>query len=415
MDIESSGPTRASPDPPKLDARPLRISLVCPFDPQPPAVRGSVAQVGGVERVFAEVAKRLAARGHDVTLLCSTDGRPGRAVEAGVKVVREKRHLTLFRAPVCTLTRRIPYTSDIIQVAATYPFTTPAVLHRARKLGIPAVLDFHFEPHLESPLGKLAAHAYRRVGPPSYQHADAVVVRSLSYAERSPSLDAIPKDRLQVVPNGFDPERFKPTGSMRRGDYLLFVGRLVPYKGLEVLLRAMAKGKVSAPLLIVGDGPLRTPLKQLAARLGVDAHFLGHVPDQDLPALYRGARLTLLPSVNKQEAFGICLIESMACGTPVLASALPGVKEVAEVGGLTAPPGDVDALAAQLKVALEPGRLPRGPALSAKVGRLYSWDAVTDRLLEVYADVLARRRAGLGGVGSAEVMSAAHPGRHPVL
>lgn len=402
MEIQS--PTRS--------ADRLRIALVCPFDPQPGAVRGRDAQVGGVERVFAEVARRLAARGHDVTLLCSTDGRPGRSIEAGVHVVREKRHLTLFRAPVCTLTRRLPYTSDVIQVAATYPFTTPAVLRRASRLGIPAVLDFHFEPHLESAMGKLAAQAYRRVGPPSYQLADAVAVRSLSYADRSPSLAAIPRDRLHVVPNGFDPERFKPTGPLRRGDYLLFVGRLVPYKGLEVLLRALAKSRVDAPLLIVGDGPLRQSLHQLARQLGVDAHFLGHVPDADLPALYRGARLTLLPSVNQQEAFGIALIESMACGTPVLASALPGVREVAEVGGLTAPPGDVDALASQLKAALEPGRLLRGPALAAKVGRLYSWDAVTDRLLEVYAGVLARRRAVLG---RAEVIPAAHPGRHPVL
>jgi glycosyltransferase involved in cell wall biosynthesis len=397
---------------PSLGRDRLRISLVCPFDPNPPAARSGEANVGGVERVFGEVAKRLAARGHDVTLLCSTDGRPGRAVESGVQVVREKRRLTLFRAPVCTLTRRIPYTSDIIHVAATYPFTTPAVLHRARRLGIPAVLDFHFEPHLDSPLGKLAAHAYQRVGPPSYLLADAVAVRSLSYADRSPSLAGVPKDRLQVVPNGFDPERFKPTGPLRKGDYLLFVGRLVPYKGLEVLLQALAKSRVNAPLLIVGDGPLRAALRQQATRLGLDAHFLGHVPDADLPALYRGARLTILPSVNKQEAFGIALIESMACGTPVLASALPGVKEVAEVGGLTAPPGDVDALAARLKQALEPGVLVRGPALASRVGRLYSWEAVTDRLLEVYADVLARRRAGLG---RPEVMPAAHPGRHPVL
>lgn len=392
----------------------LRITLVCPFDPQPPAVAGRQANVGGVERVFAEVSRRLAQRGHEVTLLCSTDGQPGRSVEGGVNVVREKRLLTLFRAPVCTLTRRIPYTSDIVQVAATYPFTTPAVLHRARRLGLPAVLDFHFEPHLGSPLGKVAAQAYRRVGPPSYRLADAVLVRSLAYADNAPSLATVPKDLLQVVPNGVDPERFKPTGPLRKGDYLLFVGRLVPYKGLEVLLHAMAKARVSAPLLIVGDGPLRIPLGHLARRLKVDVHFLGHVADADLPPLYRGARLTVLPSVNRQEAFGICLIESMACGTPVLASSLPGVAEVAKVGGLTAPPGDVDALAAQLKAALEPGALQRGPALAARVASLYSWDAVTDRLLEVYGTVLARRRAGLERP-RAEVMPAATPGRHPVL
>jgi glycosyltransferase involved in cell wall biosynthesis len=389
----------------------MRITLVSPFDPQPPEHAGRKAQVGGVERVFAEVSRRLAARGHEVTLVCSSAGPSGRSVEQGVHVVRQRRLLTVWRAPVATLTRNLPYTADIIHVAATYPFTTPAVLRKARRLGIAGVLDFHFEPHLESALGRAAADAYRRAAAPAYAQADAVLVRSLAYAEGAPSLSSVARDRLQVVPNGFDPQRFRPTGPRRRGDYLLFVGRLVPYKGLEVLLRALAKARITAPLLVVGDGPLLPQLRQQARRLGLDAHFLGHVPDQELPALYRGARLTLLPSINRQEAFGIALVESMACGTPVVASALPGVEEVARVGGLVAPPGDVDALAAQIKAALEPGRLVNGPALAAKVGALYSWDAVTDRLLEVYGQVLARRRAR----AEPEVMASAHPGRHPVL
>jgi glycosyltransferase involved in cell wall biosynthesis len=390
----------------------MRITLVSPFDPQPPTVAGRQANVGGVERVFAEVARRLANRGHDVTLLCSTDGPGGRRMEDGVSVIREHRRLTLFRAPVCTLTRRLPYTADIVHVAATYPFTTPAVLQRAHRLGIASVLDFHFEPQLESRLGRLAAKAYQQVGPPRYALADAVLVRSLAYAARSPSLDGIPRERLHVVPNGIDPERFRPGGPFRKGDYMLFVGRLVPYKGLDTLLDALATAKVRHPLLIVGDGPLRQPLEAKARRLRLDVHFLGRVADEDLPPLYRGARLTLLPSVNGQEAFGISLIESMACGTPVLASALPGVEDVARVGGLTAPPGDAPALAAQLKAALEPDRLPRGPALAAKVHRLYSWDAVADRMLDVYAQVLARRRDPLA---RAEVMPNAHPGGHSVL
>lgn len=68
---------------------PMRITLVCPFDPQPAAIAGRQANVGGVERVFAEVSRRLAARGHDVTLLCSTDGQPGRSTSEGVTLVRE--------------------------------------------------------------------------------------------------------------------------------------------------------------------------------------------------------------------------------------------------------------------------------------------------------------------------------------
>lgn len=390
----------------------MRITLVCPFDPRPPAVNGRAANVGGVERVFAEVSKRMAARGHDVTLVCSTDGPEGRTLEDGVSVVRQKRLMTLLRAPVCTLTRRIPYTADVVHVAATYPFTTPAVLQRAHQLGIPTVLDFHFEPVVDSAMGRLAVKAYAQYGPPRYRLADAVVVRSLSYAKNSPSLKGIPEDRLHVVPNGIDPERFVPSGPYRRGDYLLFVGRLVPYKGLEVLLDALAMAKVTHPLLIAGDGPLRASLQAQARKLGLDAHFLGLVRDEDLPPLYRGAALTLLPSVNRQEAFGITLAESMACGTPVVASALPGVAEVARVGGLVAPPGDRVALAAQVRAALEPGRLTRGRELATRAHRLYSWTTVTDRLLEVYGHVLDQRRDLLA---RPEVAPLAHPGRDAVL
>ena len=105
----------------------------------------------------------------------AVDQAVDRRHQVALHVVRERRRLTLFRAPVVTLTRRLPYTADIVHVAATYPFTTPAVLRRAERLGIPSVLDFHFEPHLESGLGKLAAKAYQRVGPPAYRLADAVV------------------------------------------------------------------------------------------------------------------------------------------------------------------------------------------------------------------------------------------------
>lgn len=387
----------------------MRITLVCPYDPQPAAVQAGNAFVGGVERVFAEVSRRLAARGHDVTLVCSTMDRPGRRREAGVTVVRQACRMTVLRAPVCRLARLVPRNSDIVQVAATYPFTTASVLRKARDLGVPAVLDFHFEPNPPGRIGQLAAAAYRRIGPPSYQLADAVLVRSAAYARSAPGLAAVQPSRLRVVPNGIDPTRFRPDGPRRPGDYLLFVGRLVPYKGLDVLLEALA-GPGGLPLVVVGDGPERRRLETLARDLGVDVHFLGRVEDEDLPALYRGARLTVLPSVNGQEAFGISLLESMACGTPVVASDLPGVGDVARLGGLTARPGDAADLARALEQALA-GDLVRGATLANAIHAAYSWDAVTDRMLAVHEEIISRRRA----LAARGVSSVAHPGRRTVL
>lgn len=375
----------------------MRITLVCPYDPSPPQVDSVAANVGGVERVFDEVSRKLARRGHQVTMLCSSAAPQGSSDQDGVRYVRAPRRGTLLRDPIARLAPLLPPDADVIHVAATYPFTTPSVLRRSHQLGIPAVLDFHFEPSPASAVGRLGLHMYRALGTSPYRLADAVLVRSLAYGRNAASLGAVPESKWRTIPNGIDPKRFRPSSkSSDAGDYLLFVGRLVPYKGVEVLLHALARLRPRLPLWIVGNGPLRESLEAQARDLRVDVEFLGHVEDADLPDLYRGARLTVLPSVNGQEAFGISLIESMACGTPVVASALPGVAEVAAAGGLVAPPGDVEALAAQIGVALA-GGLPRGAALARRVHAAFSWDVVADRLLEVYGEVRDARLASPEG------------------
>jgi glycosyltransferase involved in cell wall biosynthesis len=384
----------------------MRVTLVCPFNPYPVHTSSRKAHVGGVERVYAEVSKAMARRGHEVTLVCSTRGPPQVAVQDAVRIVRAPRRLTVLRAPVADFTGRIPPDTDVVMVAATYPFTTPAVLRHAARRRIPSVLDFHFEPVPESALGRLGAAAYLRFGPKAYPLADRVVVRSLAYARSVRSLKGIPEQRWEVVPNGIDTQRFTPHGPRWDGEYLLFVGRLVPYKGLEVLIRALARQPPGLPLVVAGDGPLRSDLEGLATRLNVDARFIGRVADEQLPQLYRGARLTVLPSVNRQEAFGITLLESMACGTPVVASDLPGVGDVARLGGLVAATGDAGSLSQRVVEGLH-ADLPRGPALAHKIHRGYSWEAVTDRLLEVFAQVRDRR--------AAEVTPVADPLGQPVL
>lgn len=365
----------------------MHLTLVSPFDPFPQQADGEAAHVGGVERVYAEVATRLADRGHDVHLICSTDGPSGQDEHRGISLTRRHRTTTVFRAPACRLHREIGST-DLVQVPATYPLTAPTVLRHAQHAGLPAVLDFHFEPRPPSAVGKAAAQVYRALGPATYPSATLVTVRSHAYAESAPSLEAVPESKLRVVPNGIDRDRFRPEGP-QEGQPILFVGRLVPYKGLEVLLKALAMAPhIDRELVVAGDGPLRDDLEALAGRLDVEATFLGYVPDEQLPNLYRDAALTVLPSVNGQEAFGITLLESMACGTPVVASELPGVAEVARLGGLTAPPGDPQALAEQLEGALAPGRLDRGSALAEPIRRTYSWEAVTDRFEAAYREIL---------------------------
>lgn len=342
--------------------------------------------------MFSRLSRGLANRGHDVSLVCSTSNSEGREVEDGVRRVRVPRTGTLFRDPVVNLSKRIPEETDLVHVAATYPFTTPTVLGQARSNGTPAVLDFHFEPRPNTLLGKLGARVYRSIGTRTYDWAEAVLVRSRAYASQAPSLDRVPEDRLRVLPNGVDTTRFQANGGGPQGEYVLSVGRLVPYKGIGVLLEALAEDPPPVPLLVAGEGPLRDELEQKAKRLDVDARFLGRVPDEDLPGLYRGACVTVLPSVNRQEAFGITLVESMACGTPVVASKLPGVEDVAGHGGIVAPPGDAKALSRRLKEALTQETLPEGEDLASRVHRRFSWEAITERLEAIYEEVLAGER-----------------------
>jgi len=369
----------------------VKLTLVTPFDPMPRPGADGAAHIGGVERVFDQLSRRLAQRGHQVTLVCSSTHAGIDHPIHGLQIVRVARRRTVMRAPIAPLADHVAAGADIVHVPATYPFTTPAVLKRARDLKIPSVLDFHFEPHLEGLLGSTAAALYRLVGPRSYPLAKRVLVRSRSYGRSAKSLARVPEASWTPVPNGVDPQRFFPRSPAPEGRYLLFVGRLVPYKGLSVLFHALAQHPCGLPLVVAGDGPLRLPLEALARTLRLDVRFIGRVPDEALATLYQNARLTVLPSINQQEAFGISLLESMACGTPVVASDLPGVAELAALGGLVSPPGDPARLGRCIQRAVAPDLLPRGSKLADRVRPSFSWDAVTDRVEQVYRDVLAEQ------------------------
>lgn len=366
----------------------MRVTLVSPYDPEPPASAREEGHVGGVEKALSSLSQGLADRGHDVTLLCSTKTKAPNQERNGVRILRKRRQGTLFRDPIVHLAPSIPEGTDIVHVAATYPFTTPTTLAYAAKQNIPAVLDFHFEPSPNNALERVGAFAYRLVGPRAYDTAHTVLVRSKDYARNARTLGSIPEHRWKVLPNGIDPDRFHATNGATDGEYILFVGRLVPYKGLSTLLEALDHDPPDLPVKIAGEGPLRDTLEKQAGSIQADVRFLGYVEDEDLPSLYRGARLTVLPSINRHEAFGITLLESMACGTPVLASQLPGVQDVARVGGVLATPGDAEDLAHQLNHAMEHEDLPRGSTLAARVHERYAWSSVSQSLEEVYESVL---------------------------
>lgn len=193
----------------------------------------------------------------------------------------------------------------------------------------------------------------------------------------------------RMIPNGV--ESPPPGDDLPKQDFLLFLGRLEPRKGLEVLLRALARMPQPRPRLIVaGDGPLRESMERLARQLELtDIEFRGEVTEAEKWQLLRQARLLVVPSLGG-ESFGIVLVEAMACGTPPLAAANEGYARVLQAQpALLTPVGDDAALAHRLQELLGSAQqLEDLRRWGLEEWRRYHWDALLPDIQAVY------RRAG---------------------
>jgi glycosyltransferase involved in cell wall biosynthesis len=215
---------------------------------------------------------------------------------------------------------------------------------------------------------------------------------------------ALKPEQVKVIPLAAAP-RYRPASRANveemlsrlgiRGPYLLFVGSLEVRKNLIRLLEAYARLRASSgswTLVVVGARKLRqSPVAATVRRLGLEphVHVTGYVAEEDLPALYSGADLFVFPSLY--EGFGLPVLEAMACGTPVVTSAVSSLPEVAGDAALLVDPFDVDALTTAMRRVLEDPALTsslreRGQARAAQ----FSWERTARETLAVYEEVLAR-------------------------
>jgi rhamnosyl/mannosyltransferase len=245
---------------------------------------------------------------------------------------------------------------------------------------------------------------YQPVARTAYRRARRIVVSSPALAEHAAAL-APYRDRIVVIPFGIDLTRWEVTAPLRMraeairasvGDrpLVLFAGRMVPYKGVDVFLRALADTPAAA--ILVGRGPSLNQWKALARELKLDARvtFAGEVSHDHLAALYHACDMFVLPSVTRAEAFGYVQLEAMACRTPVvstrLASGVPWVNRDGETG-LTVPPGDVAALSRAIStLAGDPAlRARMGAAGRARVESVFSIAKMRAAVAALYRDLVA--------------------------
>ena len=397
----------------------MRIAMISEHA-SPIAAIGGV-DAGGQNLHVAELASALVRQGHEVTVYTRRDDRraatrvrcPGGfdvvPVPAGPPIRLDKDELAPFMPAFGRwLRRRWVSGRPPPDVVHAHFWMSGVAAHEATAgLGIPVVLTFHALGSVKrrhqgsadtSPPQRIAVE--RRLAVTS----DRVVAQCDDEVRELADLD-VPASQVVVIPSGVDLDRFTPTGprtGRRPGvGRIMSVGRLVPRKGFDDLVRALpAVG--DAELLIVGgppEGPDADPeamrLRRLAADLGLTdrVRLLGAVDRDAMPSWYRSA--DVVACTPWYEPFGLTPLEAMACGRPVVAYAVGGLAESVEPGvtGVHVPPGDVDGLATALRDLLaDPRRRERyGRAALARARTRYSWDTTAADLAAVYAEVAADR------------------------
>ena len=359
---------------------------------------------GGIGSVAARHADLLREIGHEVEVMT-----PGRDGDWAVNTSGTRRQRPLLRHGNSAFVPQLATAvGSFDALYLHYPFyggAEPAALG-ARLAGVPYVAFFHMDVAWSGWRGRFISVYERTLAPLILRGASTVFVSSHDYAERS-SLSEYALTNLVERPYGVDTERFSPrviSDDQRRAlgidpgrKIVLFVGAMDrghDFKGVPQLLEAFAAANIgsSAQLVLVGDGERRSVYESAARSHGVaDAVFLGRASDEDLLAAYQAADVTVLPSTTGEEAFGIVLIEAMACGCPVIASDLPGVRTVAreELGGRRVPPGDVASLSQSLREVVEdPSWNERRGAARTGACERFSREAERETLAETFAGLM---------------------------
>ncbi|RTL45810.1 MAG: glycosyltransferase [Candidatus Melainabacteria bacterium] len=350
---------------------------------------------GGVEKSVSDLVSGLK-REHDVHVLCTHNV---------VKTKREERDgvkVTAVGAPFGIQGRPLSATfplelgrqeCDVAHYHLPFPLAMASHILRAPRARLTVATWHHdlvrharfnkmIQPLLESFLDKV----------------DVIIVTAPALIDHTPVL-AKRRHKCRVIPLGIEEGRFKEEGvnpspdQIKYGADVLFVGRLVYYKGCNVLLDAISK--VDATLALVGEGPLRADLEAQAAELGIAerVRFMGRVSDEELAKMYKASSIFVLPSIFATECFGLVQVEAMLNGKPVINTDLPtGVPWVSlhNETGLTVPPNDAEALAGAIKLLLNDSGLRQklGAQAAHRAHQMFTLKHHVKAVSDLYSELL---------------------------
>jgi len=373
-------------------------------------------RTGGGATYAYELANALGERGHtvDVYTQAVPDGDDPPPTDSNVTVTRitKARPLVVISTAYFSIAcrRRIDFDQYDVIHGTLMPASTCAFGPRfVESLDAPLVLTSHGTSYDEarsvdpqSPPDYLFRYVFHPINvvldAVSGRFADRIIAVSDHTREQLRDLYRFDESKLVTVPPGIDTDRFGQTTGAHPSvsddrTSILVLSRLDPRKGIDKAVRAFARlDGIDAELLIAGTGRLEFSLKELAEELGVrgDVQFLGFVPDEELPELYASADLFVLPS--EYEGFGIVFLEAMACGTPVVGTAVGGVPTAVDAGetGYLVERDDVAALADRMAdLLLEPDTYDAMAQSSVEWAAAHDWREIAGRVEQVYEEALA--------------------------
>lgn len=312
----------------------------------------------------------------------SARGQPVIDKRHGYDVVRRGGRLTVFpRVAVAEPLRRMGSFDALVEIWNGVPWMSPLWCRRPRLLVYHHVHGPMWDQLFPKPVATLGRLIETRLAPPWYRHTPTVTLSKDSFEEMV-ALGWQP-DNLSIAPAGVDPT-FSPLGPRTSHPSVVAVGRLAPVKRFDVLIDQFAETRRRLPdavLTIVGEGPERRRLEQRIADL--DAHqwirLAGRVPFEELLALYR--RSWLITSASLTEGWGLTLTEAAGCGTPAVASDVPGHRS-SVLAGRTGSLVAVDRLGSALADLLTDGE--RRTMMSDQAvtwARSLSWDRLAEQVL----------------------------------
>lgn len=342
---------------------------------------------GGAETYIHELGKRWVKDGNSVTVFCGNDGNCSRyeSVE-GVNVIRRGGfYMVYFWAMMYYIFKLRGKFDIIIDCENGIPFFTPLYAKEKKYLLIHHVHQEVFRKSLIWPLSSIASWLEIKLMPFVYQRIQFITVSPSTkeeiFAHKLTTIEPL------IIFNGVDRLKYK-LGKKSATPLILYLGRLQYYKSINVfikLARDLSKKYPKSSFVIAGEGEELTKLKAYAHRIQAPVTFLGKVSEEEKVKLLQKAWVMVNPS--SMEGWGLTVIEANACGTPVVASDVPGLRDSVkkDYSGLLAKYGDVNDFEVKVASLLKDKKLRNQMAINAlKWAKLFNWDAGKKKSIDLF-------------------------------